>query len=893
MQNPARLSALLAGCLVAAGIFGSVAAAQAQDGGASEAETIDEVVTTARLKSGAAALTDERMEVPFSADYLSFEVMARAGDSDIAAALRRVPGLTVIDGKFVYVRGLGERYSSVQVNRAAVPSPDLTRSVIPLDLFPVSIVEAVKIQKSPSPDQPASFGGGSIDIRTTGIPDDFTAKLSVGFGFNDISNDDGLDYPGTGSALPGAIRAAIPEYRGDISIGNIFRTLNFAGGATLAQAEALHQGLIDSLDTDVAIRSKSLGPDLGGKVALGNSWYMGPADEWQLGFLLNATYDEKARTQSQRREGIGNPDVNFVDIERTAFEERLVGAANVGLRWRESHAVQASYYLLQNDEDQVSVTRGFDQNNEFEDGDMKTQFDTRLEERELELVQVSGDHAFFDTPVLGAALERLRLGEMEFEWFASDSEARTDIPNQTSFQGGAVIDTETGTVLGEQLLATTSMGTFSFLELDDEHSSWGGTFSLPVEFANAYATVSAGWWGSKKSRSYYGYNVNLNSVGVPSGQLSGGVGDVLDPGNLTVDNGFTLSLGTDTGNESYIAAQKVDAGFGMVDWTWDETWRVTAGARWEDYQQAVLPVDLLDFSGNSILLLNQQLAAEGQRLAIREDDVYASLGLTYMNAGLFGADDYQFRFSFGETVVRPDLREISDVKYNDPELDIRVGGNPLLTTSPIDNFELRGEFYYSDGDNFTVSAFYKGIDSPIERIRTAGSDDNIELTFVNAEAGEVYGVEFEGLVSLPWNLFVAGNVTLSDSELEIDTGAITGGPTNSKRRLTGHSEWVVNTTLGYDAPSGRHSAFLNYNAYGERIFYGGVSGNDDAFEQPFHSLGLVYKFFPTDRLEFDFQVDNLLDEQLEFTQANSDGAEAVLIRQDIGLTFGVAARLSF
>ena len=900
MRQHKNYSTIAAAVALACGNALVSPAALAQDQGVEDAATyeepIEEIVTTGRLKSGAAALTDERIEVPFSADYLSFEVMARAGDSDIAAALRRVPGLTVIDGKFVYVRGLGERYSSVTVNNAAVPSPDLTRSVIPLDLFPTSIVEAVKIQKSPSPDQPASFGGGSINIRTTSIPDDVVASLSVSAGFNDISDDDGLGYPSGGSQLPAAIESAIPEYQGDISISNIFNTLRLSDpSAVISQAETIHQGLIDSLDTGVAIGPESLDPDLGAKLALGNSWYFGEGDEWRFGALINATYDQQYRIQDQRREGIGDPVGNFVEIDRTVYEERVVGAANAGLNWLNDHSVETSYYLLQNDENQTSITRGFDQNNEFDDGDQKTQFDTRLEERELALFQVSGEHTFLETPFVTSALEAVNLSSLEFDWFWSDSQATTDIPNQTSFQGSAEIDTTTRAVVSEQLLATTSMGTFSFLELDDDQTSWGGNFKLPIESSNVYTELSGGWWGSKKTRSYFGYNVNLNSVGVQSSNLTGGVGSVLDPNNLTVDNGFDLSLGTDTGNESYIAAQKVDAGYGMFDVTFNEQYRISGGARWEDYQQAVLPVDLLDFSGNSVQALIDQLAEPDQRLAIREDDVYGSLALTYIGigGGLFGTDEYQFRLSYGETVVRPDIREISDVKYNDPELNIRVGGNPLLQTSPIENLELRGEFYYGNGDNFTVSLFYKDIQSPIERIRTAGSDDNIELTFVNAESGEVSGIEFEGLKELPWNLFLAGNVTFSDSELTIDTGAITGGPTNQTRRLTGHSEWVVNTTIGYDSDSGRHSAFLNYNAFGERIFYGGVSGNDDSFEQPFHSLGIVYKFFPTENLEFDFKIDNILDEDLEFTQINNDGIEAVLIQQDVGLTFSASAKWAF
>ena len=902
MQRHSKLKRLALGVKLACGSAFIAPAALAQDQPVvqptvASPDHIEEVVVTGRLKSGAAALTDERIEVPFSADYLSFEVMARAGDSDIAAALRRVPGLTVIDGKFVYVRGLGERYSTVTVNRAAVPSPELTRSVVPLDLFPTSIVESVKIAKSPSPDQPANFGGGAIDIRTRGIPDGPLISAEVGLGFNDDSSGDGLVFNSSNEKLPVALQQAIPVYRGDITVSNIFNTLNFAGGASQDEARAIHQGLIDSLNTDVGVTQESLDPDIGAKIALGNSWYFGDAEEWRFGILLNATYDEKYRNKIQRREAIGNPEQNFVDIWRTDYDERTVGAVNTGLDWLSDHQLEASYYVLQNDEEQVSITRGYDQNNQLSDGDQKSQYLTRLEERELTLTQVSGTHTFTETPWItdflkGGFLEP--LVDLEFDWFYSDAEATTDIPNQATFQGAADVDPGNPQArTNDRLFATSSMGRFEFLELLDQQESWGGNVLLPLEFGNTFVDLSTGWWGFNKARNYYGYNVNLNSVGVAQPFRAGTPDDVLNSGNLLLDNGFDLTLGSNTGNESYLAAQKVNAGYGMADVTFADNWRVTGGARWETYQQSVLPIDLIDFSGNSIRNLIEGLQDPNQRFAVQEDDTFLSGALTYFNSGLFGADEYQFRFSYGESVVRPDLRELSDVKYNDPELNVRVGGNPNLRTSPIDNFEARGEFYYANADNFTVSLFYKDIQSPIERIRTAGSDDNIELTFVNAEQGEVYGIELEGFKTLPRGLFLTGNVTLSDSELTIDTGQITGGPTNATRRLTGHSEWVVNGTLGWDSDSGYHSAFLNYNAYGERIFYGGVAGNDDAFEQPFHSLGLVYKWFPTDQIELEFQVDNILNDDLLFQQVNANGQVANIIEQEVGVTFSASAQWRF
>ena len=191
-----------------------------------------------------------------------------------------------------------------------------------------------------------------------------------------------------------------------------------------------------------------------------------------------------------------------------------------------------------------------------------------------------------------------------------------------------------------------------------------------------------------------GYNVNLNSVGVPSTVLDGGPADFLRPDNLTVANGFDLSLGSQFGTESYVAAKKIDAGYGMVDAEFTDNWRLTVGARYENYQQTVLPVDLVDFSGVSIINLQNQLRDPALTLALNEDDTFGSAALTYDGNGLLGSDQYQVRLSYGETVVRPDLREVADVVYVDPELDVRVAGNPALKSSPIDNLELRSEFFY-------------------------------------------------------------------------------------------------------------------------------------------------------------------------------------------------------
>ena len=192
--------------------------AYAQDAAQDEEQVIEEVVSTGtRLKGTATAVLEERKNQAFVADILGAEQISRTGDGDAASALRRVTGLTLVDGKFIYVRGLGERYSSTQLNGASVPSPDPTRNVIPLDLFPSDIIESLSVQKAFSPSMPASFGGGNVDIRLKTIPSDFIFNMGGSIGGNTENFDDAYQYSGGSNDWEGqddgfrAVPAAIPD----------------------------------------------------------------------------------------------------------------------------------------------------------------------------------------------------------------------------------------------------------------------------------------------------------------------------------------------------------------------------------------------------------------------------------------------------------------------------------------------------------------------------------------------------------------------------------------------------------------------------------------------------------------------------------------------------------
>ena len=185
--------------------------------------------------------------------------------------------------------------------------------------------------------------------------------------------------------------------------------------------------------------------------------------------------------------------------------------------------------------------------------------------------------------------------------------------------------------------------------------------------------------------------------------------------------------------------------------------------------------------------------------------------------------------------------------------------------------------------------FYNDVSDPIETLQGAATEDNIVFNFVNADAVEIYGAELEGLKSLgflnglagQWidQFYVSGNVTFSDSKLDIRAGGLAGNITNTSRRMTQQSKWVVNMQLGFDSFNGKHGATLVYNDFGERIFFAGIESFDDAYEQPFHSLDLVYSWFLAERLTVKVRVRNLLGEGVEIKQNG-----ITVLEQDVGTT---------
>ena len=884
--------------IMALSLLGMSGSALAQMKSIADEPVLEEVVIFAKLKSAADDVIVERLETDVVADIIDAETIGRIGDSNVASALRRVPGVTLVDDKFIFIRGLGERYSNSLLNGAVIPSPDLTRNVIPLDIFPTSILKSIAVKKSYSAEMPAAFSGGLIDIRTRSIPDELVFSLEIGTKKNIDTHGDVLTYRGgsddsfgtdDGSrALSSDLMGAVDQYRGSLSSIDILNIIQLGDGTkTPADAEAINRNLALMLNRDIDISEQSQDMNGSFEVNVGNNFYL--ENGMELGFMLGAAYGSEWSNKESVDRAFGDPDDIFAKKVESVRNVNMTGNASFGWRWYDDHRIETTSIFLRNTDDKASVTDSFTSSFPLSDGRGFRQYGTRFEERNLRVNQVRGSHRFggITRDIIG--FDQLEwLDELMFNWFYSDSTTGTDIPNETNILYKTTVDSMTADVLSQNLQASASAGDFRFTELDDEVESYGYDFKLPVLISFGEVTLSAGYRYSRKARSYEQLQFGLGTDSTAVAQASTGpVSEIFsDAQILNSDNDFGIDVVGSNG-ESYLAALTNTSAYGIVDVLYDETWRVTVGARWEDYNQVGVPWNPLKYEGCQISCDEQKLLAS----VFKEDDFYPSLSVTYIRPD-FWAEDFQLRFGYSETLVRPDLREITPSSYLDPITGARVSGNDNVVPSVVENLDLRAEWFFSNGDNFTASLFFKDIQNPIEFFEAAAFEESLATEIINAESSNVYGLELEWLKGLGFMgerfdpLFVAGNMTALDSQLT--AGEFADAPTNETRPMAGASDYAVNFQLGYDSNDGVHSAMLIYNVFGERLYFAGRNGTPDAYEQPFDSLDLTYFYYPTDQLTVKLKLKNLLDEQIEITQNNvviHEEAPGTMIEFDLKWSF--------
>ncbi|MEM7763034.1 MAG: TonB-dependent receptor [Pseudomonadota bacterium] len=863
---------------------------------------IEEIVATGRLLDSTQGLVVERMDDAAVTDLLGADAISRVGDSTVAVALKRVPGLSVVNDKFVYIRGLGERYSQSTLNGARIPSPDLTRNVIPLNIFPTSIVESLRVQKAYTADMSANFAGGSVDIRTKDIPDDFVLTFEIGTGTNSAVSGNVFTYAGgsdddfgtdDGSrALSSQLLNDVTSFQGNVDTQGILSQLRRQDSATsLADAQLVNRQLGLMLNRGISLEERDPTPDMDFRASVGNRYTLNA--DWEVGFLVGGSYGQEWREIQRNSTNFNFPEERTDNELEARRSVNISGLGNVGVTFTDEHSLSFTSLYLRNTDDETAIRDFFNENREKSDGIGFRDYRLLFEERDMVVNQLTGEHRIgSETRERFGVISKvfsLLPEDTEVTWYYSESNARTDIPNQVNIAAQTVTDRDTGLVQSSQVALDATAALFRFTNLDDEVESSGIKFNMPFNTERSVFDVSFGFDADQKARVYRQYEFSLGALSVADPSiLTGPLGDVFSSANvLNTDNNFVFNR-QGTNNQSYLAATMTDAAFAAVDWTFDDRWRVAAGLRWEDYRQAAVDWNPLGFSES-----DPQVTTDVETLrngVFQQDDLFPSLALTYMSSWL--AETFQLRFGYSETAVRPDLREITDASYIDPITNDLVDGNPGVRPASITNFDVRAEWFLNNGNSYTATFFYKDIDNPIEFFESAASDTTIAREIINAESAEVYGVELEAVNNLDFlgsafdGFFISGNVTLQDSELV--AGEQADAPTNPVRKLTSASDYVANITFGFDSENGKHAATLVYNVFGERLFVSGRNGAPDGFEQPFHGVDATYSWYPTDRLTVKAKLQNILGETIQIEREG-----IVTFEQDPGSTFGISAQWTY
>lgn len=903
-------------CLLSATISSSVLAQTETESALNQpiAQDIERVIVRGRLQTAAESIVVERLEADKVVDILGIDQIARVGDSNIADALRRVPGLTLVDGKFIYIRGLGERYQNVTLNGAAVPSPDLTRNVIPLDIFPTSIVESIEVQKGYSADKSAVFGGGAIDIRTTSIPDSFVAYVGASGGFNSASSNY-LDYPGghdfgdeDGSrAFPSIVSSTlgstfINDGDLDISPQAIQATANRNGSPiTFEQAESINRELALGFNRDLDITEKdSAVQDFGFEAGIGDTFDLG--GEFTLGGLLTLNYGESIRTQERISRRLEEPNQEFTETTKSTQNSSATVTAGVALKWGYDHSIESKNFFIRNTDDETFLSNEYNDTSGFSTGRGFRTYEGIFEQRELEIYQMSGRHILGEDTRNLLGLGSSFLDDLEFTWFYSDSNATTEIPN--AFSAVATfsrdVDTNEFSDVNLSLGGIVSNGLqFDNLDLDDQLESSGFEVKLPL-FAGDWAfELKGGARIDKRGRISDQITMTIDGSSVVNADVTDSISTRFsDEAISNADNGFELALETSEFSPS-LAATKVEAVFGQLNIDWNDQLTVVLGSRFEDYRQVSAIFNPLAVTSPILPNLDTSTFAEGEfpEGIFQDDGIYPSASAVYKIYD-FWAETFKLNLMWSENVIRPDMREIVDTSFRDPVTDFIISGNSSVRPSDITNIDLRAEWFFESGNNFTLSLFHKDIENPIELFSQTATGSELRAEILNATSAEISGVEVEWMTNLEFLgdigslFFVQGNITSLFSN-EIDATGIESDVTNAVRPLTQASDFVANVIVGFDSEDGKHSAGLAFNTFSERLFVSGVTGNEDSYEQPFDSLDFTYTYYILEDLSVKFKAKNLLDGNNEITQEDNDGAEVTRFEQEVGQSYSLSVSYKF
>lgn len=743
----------------------TAAYAQADQPAADTSSVTDEIVVLGRN------IPDPQRTTSQVASFLSRDDLARTGDANAALALTRLSGLSVVGGKFAFVRGLGDRYSAARLNGSLLPSPEPLRRTVPLDLFPSSVLEGATVQKTYSPNYAAEFGGGIIDLQTRRDPGDSFLNVKLGVGVNTVATGNNgifvrggdLDFLGFDDGLrsiPDPIQAVIDSRTPLTDLDD-------------AQIEVLGESLVNSPLR--VIQDGSLGPNFEASVDGGASF------DFDNGMTLSLIgvvgYDQEWSVENSIRQVQvgGDVGIDFDTIE-TNLDATVNGLGSAALEW-DNHLIQGTILYIHTSTKQAQIDEGLDFN--APETSIVVDESSSFIERQLGMGQLAGEHT---------------LGEdeaFEVQWRAAFARSTRDSPYEQDLRR---IRQEDGSVLFSQA----NNFNIVFSDLVDDNFSGGLDFSYYVPLSGPReATVTVGAEYSETDRTYNLFAFRFaGGNSLPPDTQAARPDFLFSPDNI--DPSRFVLIETSTNTDSYDAELITRAAYLEIDAELIPTVRTTVGFRYEDADQSVITFDRFQNFGPGAQLGN--------------DYFLPSATVTWNFA-----ENMQLRAGYSQTIGRPQFRELAPSLFFDPDTDRSFRGNRFLVDSEFQNFDLRYEYYLGRNQFITLAGFYKEIENPIEEIQFESSTFVFDTTFINSPEAELFGGEFEYRTQfgIPWNdwfdsrdwLFSV-NYTYTRSEINADENDVVINPFTGAEQsaslfgldgaqLQGTPEHIVNAQFGW------------------------------------------------------------------------------------------------
>jgi outer membrane receptor protein involved in Fe transport len=844
-------------------------------------DTDTEIVVTGTRIPNVIRATPEVISVLSAAD------IARTGEGDIAGALQRVPGLSVVGGGFVYVRGLGERYSLALLNGSPLPSPEPLRRVVPLDIFPTSVIASTVVQKSYSVNYPGEFGGGVINLTTKADVREPFLTIGASLGFDtETTNKFGYTYYGSdtdwsgfddGSRdIPGPLQNALNS-NNLVVIGSNFSE---------AQVKDITASLLNA-STTLVQRNRHIPPNGGFTISGGTSFDQG---DDRISILFGGGYSNSFQTRGGIQQvaagltpidGVDtlNPDVNYRFL---STENRILvnGLLTFGVEMGEHQFRWTNLYIR----DTLKEARIQAGTNEINIGsDPVNISNTAWFERQLLDTQLVGEFDF---------------GPLDVDARATYAQSRRESPYERTISYR--YDDRVKDFVND-LRTNGQFARVAFSNLVDNVYAGGvdAAYTLP----NTPLTASVGYAYLKNDRRSVRRDFRYTPLDALPGEVAQQRPDFLlsDFNVYNFDIVLTDISGT-AGAARYEADLEVHGLYGQVEAEPVDNLRLQAGVRYERGSQSVTPVDLFGTGGDEIV-----------PSLIEKSYFLPAATVTWTLA-----DSHQLRLHASKTIARPQFRELAPQQYSDPETDRTFFGNQFLTDSELLNAEARYEWYFARDQRFSVAAFYKQIDKPIEAVAFQ-QGGTFFTTFANAPKAQLYGAEIEAQKYIPLHglgdggffasrrAVLIGNYTYSKSKIQVGEGDTTipvgtgGEPVpatnvfDNGTPLTGQSKHLVNLQLGLENTDRLSQQTLLLTYASRRVTNRGPGDQPDLYEEPGLRLDFVvregFNLWGNEG-ELKFEARNLTGENYEEFQT-LNGTRIENNTYDLGRTFSLGVSVTF